>query len=243
MPATSTSDFRLGFVQGAREACGVPGLLMSAGFIGFGSMASDAGATFVFAALATILMWALPGQVVMLDMMTVKATLFATLLAVFFSAVRFLPMTVTLGPQMRMAGNSGGGWRAYLAVQWVATTSWALAMQRYPNMPAAQRAPWMMGFGVVCTLVAVVCCAIGYFGADNFPRAIRIGHIFLMPAFFVILLAGDVRTRAMAASLVCGAIAGPALYLWSREWSVVLGGLIGGTVAYAAQKFWKGLPA
>lgn len=214
----------------------MPALLMSAGFIGFGSMASDAGTSFVFAVLATILMWALPGQVVMLDMVTVKATLLATVLAVFMSAVRFLPMTVTLGPLMRAPGMNTGRWRAYLAVHWVATTSWALAMQRYPDMPAAQRAPWMVGFGTVCTVVAVVCCAIGYFGAGNFPRAIRIGLIFLMPVFFVILLAGDVRSRAMAASLVCGAIAGPVLYLWSPEWSVVLGGLIGGTVAYLVQK-------
>jgi predicted branched-subunit amino acid permease len=232
------SSFRTGFKLGAREAFGMPAAVMTAGFIGYGSLASDAGMPFAIAAMATMLLWALPGQLVMLEMMAVKATLLLTVFAVTMSAVRLLPMSVTLAALLRTPGVSR--WGEYLAVHFVATTSWALGMRQFPALPAVQRAPWMMGFGVVCTLVALVCCALGYFAAGTLPREIRIGLVFLMPVYFVILLAGDIRTRAMAFSLLCGAIAGPAFYLISPEWSVVLGGLIGGTAAYLLQKRFKG---
>jgi predicted branched-subunit amino acid permease len=233
----ASSNFWPGFKLGAREAFGMPAVVMTAGFIGYGSLASDAGMPFAIAAMATMLMWALPGQLVMLEMMAVKATLLLTVFAVTMSAVRLLPMTVTLAALLRSPGANR--WREYLAVHFVATTSWALGMRQFPAMPAAQRAPWMAGFGAVCTVVALVCCALGYFAAGALPREIRIGLVFLMPVYFVILLAGDIRTRAMALSLVCGAMAGPAFYLLSPEWSVVLGGLIGGTVAYVLQKQFK----
>ncbi len=232
------SDFHTGFLLGARAACGMPAAIMTAGFIGYGSLASDAGVPFSIATMATLLMWALPGQLVMLEMVAVKATLLLSVFAVTMSAVRLLPMTVTLAALLRTPGARR--WREYLAVHFVATTSWALGMRQFPAMPAAQRAPWMMGFGAVCTAVALACCAVGYFAAGALPREIRVGVVFLMPVYFVILLAGDIRSRAMAASLVCGAIAGPAFYLLSPEWSVVLGGFVGGTAAYVLQKHFRG---
>lgn len=238
MASSTAYDTRTGFLLGAREACGIPAAVMTAGFIGYGSLASDAGLPFSIAAMATVLMWALPGQLVMLEMVAVQATLLVTVFAVAMSAVRLLPMTVTLAPLLRAAGASR--WREYLAVQFVAPTSWALGMRQFPDLPPGQRAPWMVGFGVVCTTVALACCALGYFAAGTLPREIRIGLVFLMPVYFVIVLAGDIRTRAMAASLVCGAIAGPAFYLLSPEWSVVLGGFAGGTAAYFLQKQFKG---
>jgi predicted branched-subunit amino acid permease len=228
-------------MRGAREAFGLPAAVMTAGFIGYGSLASDAGIPYSIAAMATILMWALPGQLVMVEMVAVKATLPATLLAVMMSAARLLPMAVTMAPLLRVPGNGRRSrMHEYLVAQFVAMTSWALGMRQFPGMPAAQRAPWMAGFGVVCTVAALACCAVGYVAAGALPREIRIGLIFLTPVYFVILLAGDIRSRAMAASLVCGAVAGPAFYLLSPEWSVVLGGLIGGTAAYFLQKHIKG---
>ena len=238
MASSKDSPARTGFLLGARAAFGMPAAIMTAGFIGYGSLASDAGMPFAIAAMATIGMWALPGQLVMLEMVAVKATLPLTVFAVTMSAVRLLPMTVTLAALLRAPGASR--WREYLAVHFVATTSWALGMRQFPAMPAERRAPWMAGFGTVCTVVALACCAVGYFAAGTLPREMRIGLVFLMPVYFVILLAGDIRTRTMAASLVCGAIAGPAFYLLSPEWSVVLGGLVGGTAAYFLQKRFKG---
>ena len=68
----------------------------------------------------------------------------------------------------------------------------------------------MLGFGAVYTVVAVACCAFGYFAADRLPREIRIGLVFLMPLYFVILLAGDVRS-----TVTCSA----GWSVWPTPWS------------------------
>jgi hypothetical protein len=52
--------------------------------------------------------------------------------------------------------------------------------------------------------------------------------------YFVVLLIGEARPTAVSA-LVCGAIAGPLLYLANTQWSVVSGGLVRGTAAYLIQ--------
>lgn len=235
------SPIRTGFLLGAREATGLPAAAMTAGFIGYGSLASDAGIPFSITALATVLLWALPGQLVMVEMIAVKATLLIAFFAVMMSAVRLLPMSLTISPLMRVPD---AGWRGrlreYAAAHFIATTAWALGMRDFPALPAAQRAPWMLGFGTVCTVVAVACCAFGYYGAAGLPRELRIGLVFITPVYFVILLAGDLRSRALAFSLACGAVAGPAFYTLSPEWSVVLSGVVGGTVAFLLHKMFRG---
>jgi predicted branched-subunit amino acid permease len=232
-----SSSVRTGFLLGARAATGLPAAAMTAGFIGFGSLAGDAGLPFSIAALSTVFMWALPGQLVMVEMIAVKAALLVTFFAVMMSAVRLLPMALTISPLIRVPG---AGWRTrlheYAAAHFIATTAWALGMRDFPNLPVAQRAPWMLGFGVVCTVAALACCAFGYYAADTLPREIRIALVFLTPLYFVILLAGDLHSRALALSFVCGALAGPAFYRLSPEWGVVLTGVVGGTTAFLLHK-------
>ena len=53
------------------------------------------------------------------------------------------------------------------------------------------------------------------------------------PVYFVIVLGGDIRGRMMGTALVLGAIAGPLAYLYTPQWSVLIAGLGGGTLAYA----------
>jgi len=47
-------------------------------------------------------------------------------------------------------------------------------------------------------------------------------------------LNGETRSRHGIAALACGAVAGPLIYTVAPEWSVLLGGLVGGTVAFLA---------
>ena len=40
------------------------------------------------------------------------------------------------------------------------------------------------------------------------------------------------KTIQIAASVVLGLLLGPIFYFFSTEWSILLGGLVGGTIAY-----------
>ena len=46
------------------------------------------------------------------------------------------------------------------------------------------------------------------------------------------MLVGASKTITIALSVLLGILLGPIIYLFSPEWSILLAGLIGGTIAY-----------
>lgn len=217
-------------MRGARDAFGPAAAVMTAGFIGFGALASDSGMPFWIAALATALMWALPGQIILVEMVAAKAAVFAIVAAVWVSAVRFLPTGMSIMPMMRFERREL--LKKLGVAQFVASTSWVLSMRNFPSMPVAGRAPWLIGFGTVCTAQGVVLTGIGYLLAGAVPAEIHAGLVYVTPIYFLLLMFGDIRSAAMGVAVTCGAIAVPLAHLVSPHWSLLVGGLAGGTAAY-----------
>jgi predicted branched-subunit amino acid permease len=223
---------------GVREAFGAPALVLGVGYIGYGSLAQSHDFSLFETALSTIAIWALPGQLILVEMDAIGAPFFAILLAVAFSASRFLPMAVTLMPQMRAPGVPS--WRYYLAGQVMAMTSWAVAMRRFPQLPLSSRLPYFLGFAVTLWMTSLSCTLLGYTLAGALPPPLRLAFIFGNPIYFVLILTADLRDRLGVVALVCGAIAGPFVHLLSPSWSVIGGGLIGGTVAFLIMRKRRG---
>lgn len=222
------------FYGGVREALGVPAAVLGAGYIGYGALAYENGYSVWLTMLATATIWALPGQLILIELHALGAAAFAIVLAAVMSGARFLPMTLSLVPVMRDGRYSRLA--VYLVAHLIAMTTWATAMRRCPDLPQPQRLPFFAGFAATCISVCVICCPIGFYLSGAFPPLLRLGFVFLTPVYFFVILVGDVRTRLAAAALACGALAGPLLHLLSPQWSVLLSGLVGGTAAYLIQK-------
>jgi len=223
---TPREAWRAGF----REAIGTPAWLLGIGFIGFGSLAQSLDFSLLHAALSTVTIWALPGQLILVEMHTVGAPFVAILLAVVFSSSRFLPLAVTLMPHMREPGVPA--WRYYAAVQMLAMTSWAVAMRRFPGQERPARLPFFLGFGLTMWIVALVCTIAGYALAGALPGPVRLAFIFANPLYFVLILTADLRGRMVPLALALGAVAGPLVHLILPAWSIIVGGLAGGTAAF-----------
>ena len=103
----------------------MPVAVLGAGFVGYGSLAADAGYPIGFTLSATLAIWALPGQLVLMDMQAADAAAAATVLAVSLSAARFLPMTLTLMPLLRTGSRGRRLWQFLLAAQLVVTAAFA----------------------------------------------------------------------------------------------------------------------
>ncbi len=203
---------------------------MTAGFIGFGALASDSGMPFWIAALATALMWALPGQIILTEMVAAKAGIIAIVAAVWVSAVRFLPTGMSIMPMMRFERHDQ--LKKLFVAQFVASTSWVLSMRNFPAMPIAERAPWLVGFNTICTTQGIVLCGIGYLLAGVVPAEIHAGLVYVTPIYFLLLMFGDIRSATMGVAVTCGAIAVPLAHLVTPHWSLLAGGVAGGTAAY-----------
>ena len=204
--------------------------MLVAGYVAFGALAAANDIPFGVAVTSTAVLWALPAQIILVEMHSLAAPLFATLLAVMLSSARFLPMTLMLMPEMRAPGHRS--WKYYVAAQLLSLSGWTMAVARFPDIPRAQRLGWFYGFTVVLMTVSAVSTAIGYVGADRLPPLARLALVFMVPMYYLLILSGSVRERVAAFGLACGAVAGPLGYLVTPEWSVPLGGLAGGSVAY-----------
>ena len=219
---------------GVAEALGVPAAVLSAGFIGYGALAADAGYPLWLTSLSTVVIWALPGQLVLHEMHAVGAPALMTIIAVGLTAARFLPMTMTLLPIVRDERHPR--WKLYLAAHFVSMTSWAVCMRRCAAMPREHRLAYLIAFSLTCWTCCLATAAVGYFIGGVLPPAVRLGSVFLTPAYFFVILVGDARTRLAISALACGAVGGPLFYAYDPQWSLVAAGLVGGTIAYVLQR-------
>lgn len=220
--------------RGAAEAFGIPAAVLSAGFIGYGALAADAGYPLWITTLSTVIIWALPGQLVLHEMWGMGAAWYAILFAVALTAVRFLPMAMTLMPLMRDERHAR--WQLYVAAQFVSMTSWAVCMRRCHDMPREERLPYLIAFSMTCWSASLVTGAIGYYAGGMLPATVRLGLVFLTPVYFLCMLVGDARTRLARIALACGAVSGPVLHRVDAQWGLLLAGLLAGTVAYFLQR-------
>ena len=220
---------------GAREALGVPAAVLGAGFLGYGSLAGDAGYSIWLTLSATLAIWALPGQLVLMEMHAREAAFLATVFAVSLSAARFLPMTLTLMPMMRGGSRVRRLWQFLFAAQLVSMTTWAVAMRRFEEMDVDARWNYFLGFSAVCIGSSMLFAVIGQLLIGALPPLARYGLALLTPLYFIVTLVGEARTRMAIAALVCGAGVALLLHVYAPAWSLFGAGFIGGTIAWAWQ--------
>ena len=77
--------------DGARDAFGVPAAVLGAGFIGYGALAAENGYSVWLTMIATASIWALPGQLILIELYALGASALAIVLAAVVSSARFLP--------------------------------------------------------------------------------------------------------------------------------------------------------
>jgi len=204
-------------------------MVLAAGYLGFGALANGQFPLWA-ALLSTATIFALPGQLAMLEMSIAGSVPVIIVLTVSLTAARFLPMTVALLPMLRPAERSALS--LYAAVHLLAMTGWAASMRRCPELPLEQRLPWFVGFALTNWIACLLATAVGFWLAESLPPLVRQGLVFIGPLYFVLILTGETRTRHGVVALACGAVAGPLIHLAAPQWSVMLGGLIGGTLAW-----------
>jgi predicted branched-subunit amino acid permease len=213
-----------------RESIGVPSMVLAAGYLGFGALANGSQFPLWAALLSTLTIFALPGQLAMLEMSIAGSVAVMIVITVALTAARFLPMTVALLPMLRSPDRPT--WQIYAAVHLLAMTGWAASMRRCPALPPEQRLPWFIGFALTNWVACIVSTAVGFWLAESLPPLVRQGLVFIGPLYFVLILTGETRTRHGVLAIACGAVAVPLIHLAAPQWSVMLGGLIGGTLAW-----------
>ncbi|MCP5373395.1 MAG: AzlC family ABC transporter permease [Hyphomicrobiales bacterium] len=218
------------FAAGARRALGAPTAVITASFLGFGALVAQQDFGLLPGLLTTLTIWALPGQIVLVELYGVGASLAAIGLAVALTNARLLPMTVALVPLLRRRRRPG--WRVYLAAHWIAVTAWVAGMRDLPQLPRSQRLAYFMGMAMVLWWSTLAATALGFWLAGTVPHALSLALVFINPLYFMLALVADLRDRGRTIALAAGAVLGPVLHLVTPDWGLLVAGLAAGTLGY-----------
>ena len=225
------------FLKGFKSIKGVgsPAIALGASFVAIGALLKNLGFTIQESIFSTFLTYALPGSLVMAESMLIGASLLNIFLAVWFVNARLYPMAVSLFPLMMH--KSQPKWKYYFSCHFIAVSAWLIMKSNYKKIPKEYRIDYWIGIGSGTVSVSVIGTFIGFYFSEYMNKDMMIGLAILNPVYFLCMMVGASKTIQVTLSVLLGIILGPIIYLFSPEWSILLAGVIGGTIAYLVGEY------
>jgi len=207
-----------------------PAIALGCCFIAIGALLKNIGFNIQESIFSTMLIYALPGSLVMAESILVGASLLSIFIAVWFVNARLYPMAVSLFPLMM--DESQPKWKYYLSCHFIAVSAWLIMKSNYETIEKKDRVDFWIGVGSATWSVAVIATIVGFYLSDYLNKDMLMGLAILNPIYFTCMMVGAMKTIQVSLSVILGAILGPVFYFFSPEWSILLGGLIAGSIAY-----------
>tara|TARA_B100001093_G_scaffold62869_1_gene52812 strand:+ start:114 stop:818 length:705 start_codon:yes stop_codon:yes gene_type:complete len=207
-----------------------PAIALGCCFIAIGALLKNIGFNIQESIFSTMLIYALPGSLVMAESILVGASLVSIFIAVWFVNARLYPMAVSLFPLMMH--DEQPKWKYYLSCHFIAVSAWLIMKSNYETIEKKDRVDFWIGIGSATWSVAVFSTIIGFYLSDYLNKDMLMGLAILNPIYFICMMVGAMKILQVTLSVLIGAILGPVFYFFSPEWSILLGGLIGGSAAY-----------
>lgn len=220
----------LWFLRGMRTNFSLPTFILMAAFVGFAGFARESGIEMAHAVFMTVMVWALPAQIVLIAGITAGATLPATMIAVALSSVRLMPMVTTLVPELK-TGKTRTRTLVFLS-HFIAVTAWVMATERVHRVPRQFRTVFFIGFAMTLSLLNVGVVLLVYLFAARIPAMVLGALFFLTPVYFLTSLWATARAHVVKLAMVAGLALGPLFHVLTPELDLLLAGLCGGTIAF-----------
>ena len=218
------------------DALSLPAFILLFTMMGYGSLARSAGFGVDMAALGTLLIWGLPGQLAMVELTATGQNILAIVFACSLANARFFPMVMSFIPAM--ARSRAAMPKLMVDAQLLSINSWAMCLREFPNVEPAFRHLYYVTFASSIMFAAVVGTVLGYYGAVLLPAVIVLGLIFVSPLFFALVLSA-VKGRAERLSLVLGCAIVPVAHALFPAVDLLITGVVGGSLGFAIARIWK----
>jgi predicted branched-subunit amino acid permease len=233
---SATASFFAGFRAAWRS---VMAYVLIGTYVGISALAHDFGLSLPWMLASTVLVWAGPGQVILVSGVGAGANPVETALAVGISSARLMPMVISLLPLIKRKDTRRRD--LLLPAHLTAISMWIEAFRLLPPLPRESRLAYTNGLGVSFMLAAQVGSVIGFYLATSLPPLLAAGLLFLTPMSFLISTTRNCRVLADWLALGFGVVLGPLLAYWEIGLDLVWTGLIGGSVAYGIHRLNRAL--
>ncbi|MFZ1882930.1 MAG: AzlC family ABC transporter permease [Rhodoplanes sp.] len=229
-----------GFLRGLKAGLtSVFQLVLIGTFISIGSLAHDLGFSATWVVLSTLLVWAAPAQVIMITALGAGAAPLEVAIAVSLSAMRLLPMVVSLLPIIRSERTRPPG--LILAAHFTAVSMWIETLRLAPTRPRSERVAFANGIGASFLATSILATILGHYLAAVLPKALVAALLFLTPMSFMTSVTRNSRMLSDRVAFVAGLVLGPLLVFYKVGLDLLWTGLLGGTAAYLFYRLRKGM--
>lgn len=215
----------------------LPALILMGAFTGFAGLARDAGLTIWQVEFMVLTIWALPSKVVLLGAITSGASLAAAFIAVSLSAVRLMPMTMALVPEMRAEKTKG--LTLYVLSHFIAVTAWVMSMETFKRVPRQYRTSYFAGIASALMSSNLLIVFLVFEVADSFPPLLDAALVFVTPLYFLCSLWGSARETSAHYAMIAGLALTPVFHMILPEGDILAAGLVGGIVAWLLARHGK----
>ena len=207
-----------------------PAIALGCCFVAIGALLKNLGFNIQESIFSTLLIYALPGSLVMAESLLVGASLLNIFLAVWLVNARLYPMTVSLMPLLMH--KSQPRWKYYLSCHFIAVSAWLIMKSRYQSVEKKHRIDFWIGIGTATWSVAILGTLIGFLSADFLNKDMMIGLAIVNPVYFMCMMVGAMKTIQVTLSVILGAILGSLFFFILPEWSILFGGFTAGSIAF-----------
>jgi len=226
---TQTSDPGRVILKAVLDSLSLPAFILLTTMMGFGSLARSSGFEPEMAALATALIWGLPGQLAMVELTSTGQGLLTVIFACSLANARFFPMVVSFIPTMIRSKTSFPALVFY--AQLLSINSWAMCMRQFPSIVAEYRRLYYVVFALTILSAAIAGTLLGYYASAVLPDTLVLGLIFLSPLFFALVLSAVPQATARA-SLILGCLVIPLAHYYFPSVDLLVTGLVGGSIGF-----------
>jgi predicted branched-subunit amino acid permease len=233
---TATALFLSGFFAAWRS---VMAYVLIGTYIGISALGHDFGFSVWWVLASNVLVWAGPGQVILISALGVGAAPLEVALAVGLSSARLLPMVMSLLPLMRRADTPTH--KLLLPAHLTAVSMWIESLRLLPALPRENRIPYVNGLGLSFLMAANMGTVIGFYLATSLPPLLTAGMLFITPISFLISTARNCRLLVDWIALPLGLVLGPLLAWQQVGLDVLWTGLGAGSAAYAIHRLREAL--
>ena len=173
----------------------------------------------------------MPGQVAFVSLYATGASLAIIFFAVALANMRMMLMVISgyniLGLQLHRIAF----WKKILLMHLMAITSWAQINHIKYKYPSHLILSYYIGFAITIYLFGFGGTLLGYF-IDNFVNSEFLRLIAFMTPLYILLLVVSSPDYLNRLSVILGGLIVPVLYPLIAESSILVGGIIGGSIAF-----------
>ena len=217
--------------SGIFDALNVPGLALFVTMVGFSTLAKDAGFDVWLVSATTLTVWGMPGQVALASLYATGASLSIIFLAVALANMRMMLMVISGYNMLQLKEHNMSFCKKVLLMHIMAITSWAQISHVKDKYPANLLLSYYIGFAITIYIFGLSGTLLGYF-IDNFADNEVLRAIIFMTPLYILLLVISSKDNINRCAVFLGAIITPLIYPIFFEWSVLIGGVAAGSLAY-----------